>query len=36
MTQSYRPEPNSAVELRCPVRPANIGVRLFSGWGPQV
>ena len=32
---SYNPNTRAAVELRCPVRPADIGVRLFSGWGPQ-
>ena len=32
---SYRPDIRTSVELRCPVRPAGIGVRLFSGWGPQ-
>ncbi len=32
---TYRSESRSAVELRCPVRPADIGIRLFSGWGPR-
>jgi len=33
--QTYRSESQPSVELRCPVRPINISVRLFTGWGPQ-
>ncbi len=35
MFKSYLIEQPTAVELRCPVRPADIGVRLFAGWGPR-
>jgi len=36
MTHSYRQDRQAHVELRCPVRPAQVGIRLFSGWGPRV
>jgi len=36
MSNSYKGDRTATVELRCPVRPAQIGIRLFDGWGPQV
>jgi len=35
MFGSYQIDRKAGVELRCPIRPADVGIRLFSGWGPK-